>query len=96
MNAPVVIDRIGTLMPECIDPDEKDLRERLLVARDTAQRELARRWESPAQSLIILIGEISGSWAFRNASVEQLRKAREACLDLMRMVVKVEGLDAHG
>lgn len=96
MNAPAKIDRIATLMPECTDPDEKDIRERLLMARDIASRELARRWQSPAAPLLQMLNEIAGEWVFAPQPIKRLRDARETCLELMRLVARVEGLvDAH-
>ena len=96
MNAPVTIDRVGILMPECTDAEERELRERLLLARDIATRELARKWQHPAAPLLQVMSEIAGQWSLAVADVSQLKQARETCLELMRMIVRVEELaDAY-
>lgn len=96
MNAHAKISRVSTLMPECTDAEEQDVRERLLTARDIATRELARKYQSPAAPLMQVMCEVAGEWAFAPQPIERLRAAREVCLELMRCIARVEELaDSH-
>jgi len=86
--------RIAVLMPEVTDPVEIEVRERLLMARDIASRELARSWNETGAPLLVLIAEIGGAWAFQNATINQLRHARQICLNLMQLIPAIEQLES--
>jgi len=97
MNAPLVINtgRIDALMPGISDPEEIDLRERLLLARDTATASLARDWDKAVAPLLIMLSEISGAFAFQHCSVDRLKQARRVCLEIMRLIPVVDALERH-
>jgi len=96
MTAPVIIraDRLAALMPECRDPAEIEIRERLLMGCDTAQAALARDWDKSSAPLLQMMTGIGRSFAFAHVGLDQLAEARAVMLDLMRLTVKVEAL--HG
>ena len=95
MNAPVVINsgRVEALMPGISDPEERELRERLLLARDTATASLARDWDKAVAPLLVMLGEISGAFAFQHCSVDRLKQVRMVCLAIMRLVALVDELE---
>lgn len=97
MNAPATVaqlraDPISILKPDCTDPAERHLRERLMIARDVASADL-HRISGHAQSLALMIVEVSGAWIFAPASIEDLQEALACCRALMRCVVLVERLE---
>jgi hypothetical protein len=95
MNAPIgklAADPLSILKPDCTDPEERDLRERLLVARNIAHADL-HRLAGPARDLMLALLETAGAWVFAPASVDDLRNALNFCRQLMRCVVLAEKLE---
>ena len=72
MTAPVIIraDRLATLMPECRDPAEIEIRERLLMGCDTAQAALARDWDKSSAPLLQMMTGIGRSFAFAHVGLD--------------------------
>jgi hypothetical protein len=96
MNAPAsrfVADPLSVLMPDCTDPAERDLRERLMMARDIASANLSSL-SGHAQTLNLLIVEVAGAFVFAPANIETLDLAVRQCRALMRAAAGAELLGA--
>ena len=89
---PTVEDAISTFIPDCIDPEERALREQLYKARDIATANLSL-YTGDAQHLNLMIACVAQDHVFAPATVEQLRLALQYCRALMRAFASVELLN---
>jgi hypothetical protein len=88
------VDPIRILMPECTDPEERDLRQRLLTARNVASKSFARKHICVhARELALILGEAAAGWVFAPASADDLRAALDHCRLLMKAIVSAEALE---
>jgi hypothetical protein len=98
MNAPLdhralYAGALDAVFPGCHDPEERDLRCRLLTARDVASANLADT-HGHVQQINLLIVEAAGHFAFADADNARLRLVVEQCRRLMACAAGAELLEA--
>jgi hypothetical protein len=84
---------LDAVFPGCRDPEERDLRCRLLTARDIASANLADT-DGHVQQINLLIVEAAGHFAFARADNNRLRLVVEQCRRLMSCAAGAELLGA--
>jgi hypothetical protein len=97
MNAYVAgikADALSALKPDCTDPAERELRERLMVAREIATANLSAH-EGDAQHLNLMIATTAQRWIFAPASIKQLELALQHCRKLMSAFASGELLNGR-
>ena len=82
---------LDVLLPECRDPVERDLRCRLMRARDVAQSNLANT-DGHVQTLNLLIVETAGAFVFASVDAPTIKLAVEQCRRLMSAAAGAEEL----
>jgi len=82
-------DALAILLPDCKSPEEQDLRNRLLVARDVATANLGEVY-GHARHLNLMIVETAGAFVFAPASLDELRLAVRHCRNLIRCAAGAE------
>lgn len=84
MNAPsqLLADPIATFVPGCVDPEERQLRTRLLTARELATARIPRLRSDHARSINWVLLETVQAWVYAPASVDELRDVANHCVRL--------------
>ena len=83
---------IDAMLPGVRDDEERDLRARLLLARDVATQNVAKLSGHP-QHLNLMIAETAGAFAFASVSAEHLQIAIAQCRRLMACAAGAELLE---
>lgn len=98
MNAParIAADPVATFMPWASEAERK-LRQRLLRAQALASAKVVSAESGPSRTLLWMITEVAGSWAFAPASADDLRDVADGMVRLLmvaEMFERVENCNA--